>query len=471
MAHCMNCGNEIPEGTKFCPECGAKVPVKEMTSMDTTTYAEGQNQQNQDLTQGFFEQNISNPNSMSQANQAFEPVKTGSGIKRYAKFFGIGLFVAALLSFGVHMPFISIVLSGLIIGVAVFCLSRKYQLKGFTIAALVLSSLCLLSGVGNAGKYGLFQNHNYGTAREADAAETEVKNKNLKTGQTKNVKVTEKAVSKKTTETAQPTETPAGEKTQREQASDYNEATNKEYRCAGYVVHYPSTWAEGDSEGDFYAERGGGACGYFSITSQDGSYTTKAQLEKSIARYLNGVKKGFQDFTSSEISYCNHDTTGLPCAIVGITGKMNGIGMNGIIMFMIDENNKKVLTVAYYESENTEVSHMNDVQKTMACITKDESAESAQGGTSAATSGIRPEIKEAIDNYESFMDKYVEFMESYDSSDATMLMEYADILAEYSEFSKSWEEIKEEDLTDEELDYYLEVSSRVSEKLLKVSQK
>ena len=69
------------------------------------------------------------------------------------------------------------------------------------------------------------------------------------------------------------------------------------------------------------------------------------------------------------------------------------------------------------------------------------------------------------------MDKYVEFMESYDSSDATMLMEYADILAEYSEFSKSWEEIKEKDLTDEELDYHLEVSSRVSEKLLKVSQK
>uniref|UniRef100_I5ATZ5 Uncharacterized protein n=1 Tax=Eubacterium cellulosolvens (strain ATCC 43171 / JCM 9499 / 6) TaxID=633697 RepID=I5ATZ5_EUBC6 len=211
MAHCMNCGNEIPEGTKFCPECGAKVPVKESTLMGANTYAEGQNQQNQDLTQGFFEQNISNPNSMSQANQAFEPVKTGSGIKRYAKFFGIGLFVVALLSFGVHMPFISIVLSGLIIGVAVFCLRRKYQLKGFTIAALVLSSLCLLSGMGNAGKYGLFQNHNYGTAREADAAETEVKKTTQKTKQINQVKETgnvEKVVTKKPTEIVKPTETP-----------------------------------------------------------------------------------------------------------------------------------------------------------------------------------------------------------------------------------------------------------------------
>ena len=470
MAHCMNCGNEIPEGTKFCPECGAKVPVKEMTSMDTTTYVEEQNQQNQDLTQGFFEQNISNPNSMSQANQVFEPVKTGSVIKRYAKFFGIGLFVVALLSFGVHMPFISIVLSGLIIGVAVFCLRRKYQLKGFTIAALVLSSLCLLSGVGNAGKYGLFQNHNYGNAREADAAETEVKNKNLKTGQTKNAKGTEKAVTKKTTETAQPTETPVGAKTEREQASDYNDATNKEYRCAGYVVHYPSTWTEGDSEGTFYSETGG-CCGCFSVVSVDGSFSTKQELEENIAEYLDGAKKESQDFTSSEISYCNHDTTGLPCALVKITGTIQDLGASGIVMFMIDENNKRLLIVSYLETENTEVSHMNDAVDAMSKITKDESAESKQEGSGAATSGIRPEIKEAIDNYESFMDKYVEFMESYDSSDATMLMEYADILAEYSEFSKSWEEIKEDDLTDEELDYYLEVSSRVSEKLLKVSQK
>lgn len=90
--------------------------------------------------------------------------------------------------------------------------------------------------------------------------------------------------------------------------------------------------------------------------------------------------------------------------------------------------------------------------------------EAAQAGA------IRPELIEFLEAYESFMDEYCEFMENYDASDAALLAEYTDLFAKYSDFLEKAEKWDEEDLTDEETIYYVEVMNRVNEKLLKVSQ-
>lgn len=86
------------------------------------------------------------------------------------------------------------------------------------------------------------------------------------------------------------------------------------------------------------------------------------------------------------------------------------------------------------------------------------------------STGIRPELKEFLDSYEAFMDEYCEFMESYNASDITMLTKYAELLAKYSDFAEKVEKWNSEDMNNEELIYYTEVNTRVSVKLLKVSQ-
>ena len=82
---------------------------------------------------------------------------------------------------------------------------------------------------------------------------------------------------------------------------------------------------------------------------------------------------------------------------------------------------------------------------------------------------IRPEIKEAIDAYEKFMDSYIEFMQNYDSNDISALVRYFEMLEEYSKSMEEFESLEDDDLTQAELLYYLEVESRVANKLMAVS--
>lgn len=102
MAFCSNCGSEVSEGTKFCPNCGA---------------AE---------SDGF------------------------------GKLFGIILLIISLVDFITDPPIVTIILSIAIIVGCIFCLYKKYQLKGFTIVALILAVFCLLAGIFQAKKEGLF---------------------------------------------------------------------------------------------------------------------------------------------------------------------------------------------------------------------------------------------------------------------------------------------------------------------------
>lgn len=81
------------------------------------------------------------------------------------------------------------------------------------------------------------------------------------------------------------------------------------------------------------------------------------------------------------------------------------------------------------------------------------------------------DFRETMDSYEAFMDEYISFMETYKNSGSTvdMIDDYNDMLNQYNEFSQKIDNIDEESLSDEDYDYYIEVTSRVSSKLLKAS--
>ena len=87
-----------------------------------------------------------------------------------------------------------------------------------------------------------------------------------------------------------------------------------------------------------------------------------------------------------------------------------------------------------------------------------------------AEADIRPEVKEALDSYEAYMDEYIAFMERYKAADASdmaaMMGDYMDMLSRYSEFAEKIDALGESELTNAELAYYIEVTNRVSQKLL-----
>lgn len=87
------------------------------------------------------------------------------------------------------------------------------------------------------------------------------------------------------------------------------------------------------------------------------------------------------------------------------------------------------------------------------------------------SSEIRTDIKAAIDSYETFVDEYCSFMESYDSSDMQQLAKYTSLVAKELEMANNFKALEDQDLTDAETSYYLEVQVRCNEKLLSVANK
>ena len=110
--------------------------------------------------------------------------------------------------------------------------------------------------------------------------------------------------------------------------------------------------------------------------------------------------------------------------------------------------------------------------------TAEETPETTQPNTEAAaiateaasTGGIRPEFKEAMDAYEAYYDEYCDFMVSYQKNptDLKLVAQYGQLLTRMAEVNEAFEKWDESEMNNDELKYYLEVNSRVTQKLLEV---
>jgi len=144
MAFCRNCGSEVPEGTKFCSNCGTSVEIQ----------AEALKLNDEPMKDIAANAEVFPGVSQMMENQVEEPV---SKLDKFGKFYGIILMILVFVDFQSDPAALTIVLSVAIIAGCIFCFSKKYKLKGFTIVALILAIFCLLSGISQAKKIGLFK--------------------------------------------------------------------------------------------------------------------------------------------------------------------------------------------------------------------------------------------------------------------------------------------------------------------------
>ena len=120
----------------------------------------------------------------------------------------------------------------------------------------------------------------------------------------------------------------------------------------------------------------------------------------------------------------------------------------------VPETKNTTETTATTESSDAETSDTSETE------------ESTEASTEAT--GIRPEVKEAIDSYEEFYTEYCEFLKKYSESNysATMLGEYMTMMSKLAEMEAAWDAIDETTLTAEEDEYYTAASLRISAKML-----
>lgn len=98
-------------------------------------------------------------------------------------------------------------------------------------------------------------------------------------------------------------------------------------------------------------------------------------------------------------------------------------------------------------------------------------AEKKEDSTSTSN-GIRPEFKEALDSYEAFFDEYCDIMKKYMENplDMGILTEYYEYIEKAGEMDEKLDALDDDEWSDEETKYYLEVTTRVTTKMLEIYQ-
>lgn len=86
--------------------------------------------------------------------------------------------------------------------------------------------------------------------------------------------------------------------------------------------------------------------------------------------------------------------------------------------------------------------------------------------------GMRVEFKEAMDTYEAFYNEYCDFMMKYkqNPTDISLLSEYSNMMQQLLDMDEKFKAWENNNLNNEELKYYIEVSSRITTRLLEIGQ-
>lgn len=120
------------------------------------------------------------------------------------------------------------------------------------------------------------------------------------------------------------------------------------------------------------------------------------------------------------------------------------------------------------EEETTE-GETTEEETTEEETSKAESSKKEQ--SSKSSDSVTPEFKKAMDKYEEFFDEYAEFMEKYANSDnpASMMKEYSEYMTKYTETMQAFSECEDEEMTEADSLYYLEVQTRINQKLANIN--
>lgn len=86
--------------------------------------------------------------------------------------------------------------------------------------------------------------------------------------------------------------------------------------------------------------------------------------------------------------------------------------------------------------------------------------------------GIRPEFQEAMDAYEEFYTEYCDILKKYSQNpaDFTLLTQYNELVTKAIEVDEAFEAWDEDEMSSEELKYYLEVNNRVMQMMVDVME-
>ena len=132
-------------------------------------------------------------------------------------------------------------------------------------------------------------------------------------------------------------------------------------------------------------------------------------------------------------------------------------------------SNLQVGAIGLFQYNNTVKSnYLPDFDKVLASARVVEQAQSGETSAQGESGAVSPDVREMLDSYEAFMDEYIDFMQRYKDSGntAAMMNDYLSYLQRYSDFIAKVNAVDSSSMSAADAAYYVEVTTRVSQKLL-----
>ena len=257
----------------------------------------------------------------------------------------------------------------------------------------------------------------------------------------------------------------------------FDEATNQAVDVQGVEFSLPSYYVQGEKHDDRIEFSGSDANGnkeYVYVYCMNNPSVKAASVEKFQSSKSSVVSSMFGGNVYKDVKNTGSADGGvadLPSGVYTHSGKLvnNGkeIGFTARTAIFLTPN-LQVGAVLFIQCDSVKNDYRPDFEKVLASakVLQQESGDQAPAEQSA--DGVSPSLKEALDSYEAFMDEYIEFMQKYkDSGDtASMMNDYLSYLQKYSDLVGKINAMDTKNMSNADAAYYLEVTARVSQKLL-----
>jgi len=256
-------------------------------------------------------------------------------------------------------------------------------------------------------------------------------------------------------------------------AGAYNTKKNIKEFYHGFEFEIPQGWlkSETDKYLYFYPPQGLVMFEFFPDITVDNF------SKDFINEFLDGAKSNYTPTASTDII---DDEKGLKGFLSRGIFVHEDIECNANILFITNKDGALLASMSQYDTSDED--YTDDFIKIMESIKlsgedyEDDLTNNLEttdvDRQSNSNNGISSEFKAAMDSYEQFFDEYLSVMNEMTTnpSDLSILQKYTKFMGKYAETMKKFEAIKNEDMTPEEESYYLEVSARINQKLLKTMQ-
>ena len=254
-------------------------------------------------------------------------------------------------------------------------------------------------------------------------------------------------------------ESAAAEETVQEERNGFDKETNQKITIGNMMFSVPEYLAEkeGSTESNITLTENSSMMRLQIVSVEmEGKLDQFGSEEQASA--VNGMLDNMDGIELGDLQ-TGQEAGGLPTVLFTCSGAINDAPVSGKGAVLYNEGFDTMVALLLVQTDSSPYSYFGDFDKIVQSAKADKKPK------------VSKEFKKTMDKYEDFIDEYVKFMKSYQDSDDVMgmLNDYTEYMSKYQEVMDGLNSIDEDELSDADLAYYLEVNSRISKKLLEAA--